>query len=212
MRPPIEAVATLLLGCVLALGTGANAAGAQATTRQTPSPEEIQRLMARSMELGKPGPEHERLARLAGTWSLEAKIWPSPGAEPQVVHGSGTAAPILGGRFLVRRVTLGEGMFAGESMTIIGFDRRSEEYTLIELDTVGTYWITAAGPADASGSRAVLSGTDDDPVFEHTQEYDFVLRFVDDDTWVTEIIFKDDAHTGGGGPFKMVEMTARRRS
>jgi hypothetical protein len=33
-----------------------------------------------------------------------------------------------------------------ESTTIIGFDRRSKKYTTVGLDTMGTYWVTAAGP------------------------------------------------------------------
>ena len=33
----------------------------------------------------------------------------------------------------------------------------------------------------------------------------------DADTFRTQIIFKDEFHTGGGQPFKMVEKVSRRR-
>ena len=104
-----------------------------------------------------------------------------------------------------------ESTTAGEMMTILGFDRRSGEYTLIGLDTSGTYWVAARGPANESGDGAVLSGEDYDAVFEHMQLYDFVLAWPDDDTFRIQIIFKDEIHTGGGPPFKMVETVSRRR-
>ncbi len=179
--------------------------------QQEPTPEELQALVARVMKLGKPGPEHARLARMAGTFDVENKIWPTPGAEPETAHGTMESEMVLGGRFLLLRSTIEGGMFAAEGLTIIGFDRRHEEYTLIGMDTTGTYWVAGQGPADADGTSATLSGTDDDPVIGHTQEYDFVLHFVDDDTIVTDIVFKDSVHTQGGPPFRMVQSTARRR-
>ncbi len=44
-----------------------------------------------------------------------------------------------------------------------------------------------------------------------SKEYDFRIRFVDDDTYVTEIWFKDAVHTRGGPPFMMIEITSTRR-
>lgn len=127
-----------------------------------------------------------------------------------MLAATGEAEMILGGRFLMMKQVIPDDMFASESIAILGFDRRTEEYTLLGLDTIGTYWISAQGPARDAGS-AVLSGEDYDAVFGGTQEYDFVLRWEDDGTWVTELIFKDEFHTRGGGPFKMMESVARRR-
>ena len=55
-----------------------------------------------------------------------------------------------------------------------------------------------------------MSGTDDDRFLEHTQIYDFVLEVIDDDTYNWSIVFHDEAHTQGGPPFKMVEITHHR--
>lgn len=68
--------------------------------RQTP--EEIRVLAGRLAESARPGPEHERLARMAGAWDIEIKMWPRPGAEPLVMRGTVEAETILGGRFLVQ--------------------------------------------------------------------------------------------------------------
>jgi hypothetical protein len=177
---------------------------------QEPDPEQMRELMERSMELGQPGPAHEHLATLAGNWDINMTMWSQPGAEAVEVSGSSTSEMILGGRFLMQTTTIPEGMFAGESVAIIGFDRRSDEYTMIGLDTIGTYWVSSQGPMGDDG-KAVLSGEDYDPIFGGTQEYDFILSWPDEDTMVTELIFKDEAHTGGGEPFKMLHIFARRR-
>ena len=174
------------------------------------TPEEIRALAERLAESARPGPEHERLARMAGVWDVEIKMWPRPGAEPMVMQGTVEAKTILGGRFLVQTAEIADTDPMGEQVSILGFDRRSGTYTLIGLDTAGTYWVTASGPADAGGDVAVLSGEDYDPIFERTQLYDFVLRWPDEDTFITEIVFKDEMHTRGGEPFKMVETVQRR--
>lgn len=181
-----------------------------ATAQQAPDKEAVEAMMAKSLELGQPGPEHVRFEQMVGTWDMQMTMWPQPGAAAVVVNGVVEAKLILGGRYLMQTTVIPDGFFAGESITILGFDRRSEEYTLIGLDTIGTYWVSAQGPA-TSQTEAVLSGEDFDPIFGGTQEYDFVLRWEEDGTFVSQIIFKDDVHTGGGEPFKMIETVSHRR-
>jgi len=181
-----------------------------AVAQESPDQAAIAAMMARSLELGQPGPEHARFEQMVGTWDMEMTMWPQPGAEAVVVNGVVEAELILGGRYLVQTTVIPDGFFAGESISILGFDRRSEEYTLIGLDTIGTYWVSAQGPS-TSENEAVLSGEDFDPIFGGTQEYDFVLRWEEDGTFVSQIIFKDAWHTRGGEPFKMVETVAHRR-
>jgi len=198
-------LAMLLAGIVLVPPRPAQAAP------QRPSPEQLQELMARAMAAAQPGPEHQRLARMQGNWDVEIKMWPAPGAAPVTMTGSSESQMILGDRFLMQTLDIADTDPTGEQVSIIGFDRRSDDYIIMGMDTVGTYWVTARGPADESGDRAVLSGEDYDAIFEGTQIYDFVLSWPDEDTFVVEIIFKDDFHTEGGPPFKMVEVTSRRR-
>jgi len=178
---------------------------------QQPTPEQMQEWMRRHMELAQPGPEHARLAGMEGTWDVELTMWPAPGAQPMTTGATMEAEMILGGRFLVQTMDIADTDPGGEQMSIIGFDRRSGEYTMLGFDTSGTYWVSAQGPADASGDRAVLAGEDYDAVVDGTQLYDFVLSWPDEDTFVVQIIFKDEIHTRGGPPFKMVEATSRRR-
>ena len=55
-----------------------------------------------------------------------------------------------------------------------------------------------------------MHGTDYDAIGEGTQVYDFVMHWIDDDTWKVEIIFHDAFHAPDGKPFKMVEITNER--
>ncbi len=55
---------------------------AVALAQQDLDPEQISELMARSLELAQPGPEHERLAALAGPWDMTMTMWAQPGADP----------------------------------------------------------------------------------------------------------------------------------
>jgi hypothetical protein len=166
--------------------------------------------MARTMELMQPGDEHKLLEKMAGTWYMAITIWMEPGSEPLTQKGTTKNKMILGGRFLLTESTSGEGFMSGQSLGIMGFDRRFGHYTSVGYDTYGTYYVTAAGTYDAETKTLTLSGEDYDPVMQGTQVYDFVTRFVSDDQYIASIIFKDEWHTRGGDPFKMVEITYTR--
>jgi hypothetical protein len=169
---------------------------------------EVQRLM---LEAAQPGAEHELIARYCGDFDEEITFWMQPGAQPLKLKGSSEHEMVLGGRFRLSRAA---SEFMGsrtESMSMLGFDRRHEEFTLVSFDTAGTYWVSAQGPYDAETRTARMHGTDDDPIGGVVQDYDFVMTLVDDDTLRFEIWFNDEAHAKDGKPFKMVEVTSRRK-
>ncbi|HSO76276.1 MAG TPA: DUF1579 domain-containing protein [Blastocatellia bacterium] len=193
----------LIVACVVAMSSAASA-------QQQPTEEEKAKMAAAHYELAKPGPEHQQIAALAGKWDLEVKYWMAPGQQPMSFKGKAENKMILGGRFLISEAKSGEGQMTVESTTIIGFDRRSKKYTTVGLDTMGTYWVTAAGPYDESKKAIVMYGEDVDPALGHTQKYYFVTRIISPDKYTTEIIFKDSAHTRGAAEFKAVEITHTR--
>ena len=117
-------------------------------------PDEVEQLL----EQARPGIEHEALMALAGDWDLA--LVPA-GSERPSATGSATARALLGGRFLDVELVLGEDERRTELRYTLGFDRRHDEYSLILIDTEGTYAITARGPAQDGSIR--MLGTDDDP-------------------------------------------------
>ena len=169
------------------------------------SPEKMQEMMA----LAEPGPEHEILVKMAGTWEQTVKFWMKPGSEPSVMHGKSVNTMILGGRFLQSNVTGGEGEMKMEGLNLMGYDRRHKKFTTVGFDTWGTYYVTAAGPYDEKTKSIVMYGEDEEPTMGITQKYDIIVQIVDEDTYVTEIVFKD-ARTPDQKEFKMVEVTNKR--
>lgn len=171
-------------------------------------------LMARQMEsmkLAAPGPEHEMLAKYAGTFDMDMKFYMAPGQDPMVMKGTSTNTMILGGRFLELNSTGNMGGHPMESLTILGFDRRHKEFTSVGFDNHGTYWVTASGTYNEETKSIVMSGTDEDPIFEFVQEYDFTVTLIDDDHFRWAVTFYNPELTQGEDSFTMVEITYSRK-
>ena len=168
-----------------------------------------QEKMKEMMELAKPGPEHKMLEKMVGTWEQTVKLWMKPGAEPAEMKGKSVNSMILGGRFLQSNVTGGEGEMKMEGLNLMGYDRRHKRFTTVGFDTWGTYYVTAAGPFDEKTNTIVMYGEDEEPTWDMTQKYNIIVRFVDDDTYISEVVFKDK-RTPAESEFKMVEVTHKR--
>jgi hypothetical protein len=160
------------------------------------------------MALATPGPEHARLAGLAGTWEQEITFAIGPG-ESTSVRGVAENRLILGGRFLYSESKTLEPVMGQiiESVGIYGFDRRGETWTVLGLDSFGTYYVEAEGAAAKDAQQIVMPGVEVDPRTKKEEKYDMFLRFVDADTYVTAIVFK----FAGGAEAKAVEIIHRRR-
>lgn len=128
--------------------------------------------LAYYIETAKPVAEHARLAELSGPWKVASKLWFGPG-DPQISTGTGSGRMILGGRFLELTATT-KGALDSEHVTIYGFDRRTSDYTLVGMDTLGTYYITAAGKYDQAEKGIVLHGSYAQPPSMKETKYRFV--------------------------------------
>ena len=178
-----------------------------AAAQQGPTAEQ-KKAMAERIQ---PGAPHRELAALEGQWTQEV-TYNMGTKQPLKGRGTATNRMILGGRFLVseRTSTTNAGAMGDmkiDAMNIYGFDRRTNEYTIIELDSTGTYWVSAAGAA-REDKTIVMSGEslDDHSGHREMRKYDMVLRIVDPDTYVTQIIFKFPNRP----PTTLVEITNRR--
>lgn len=139
----------------LALAVCASAAFADEKPKKT----ELDPMLQMYVDAAKPVAEHDRLAALTGKWNIVTKLWFDPTAPPAVYSGTATAKMILGGRFLeIRSTATGQGITT-DGLTIMGFDRRTSDYTMVGYDTLGTYYITAAGKHDDARKMMVLKGS-----------------------------------------------------
>jgi hypothetical protein len=169
-----------------------------------------QELMSAYIELAQPGNEHKLLATLAGKWHMNIKAWTKPGMEPMLMSGTAENKMILGGRFLMTNSEGGEGDMYTQTHSIMGFDRRHKKYTVVGYDTWGTYYVTAAGTSDKSGTVITMYGEDEDPAIGKTQKYDMILQLLDENSYRWEVIFRD-FRTPAEEPFKVLEILYTRQ-
>jgi hypothetical protein len=128
-------------------------------------------VMSMYREMARPVAGHDKLKTLAGKWTVTTKAWFGPDTPPKTATGTGTGRMILGDRFLQLDTSV-KGAMGGDAMTVMGFDRRTDDYTMVGFDTLGTYFITAAGKAGEGG--IVLAGTYLQPPTNREQKYRFV--------------------------------------
>ncbi|MBI1945134.1 MAG: DUF1579 family protein [Deltaproteobacteria bacterium] len=105
-----------------------------------------------------PGPEHARLATLAGTWDVELTVWQKAGALPEKSRGFAVVEPLFGGLFVQERM---EGL-AGEvpfvELTWLGFDPASKRYQLTRIGSGAAAMATRDGTFDERQQALVLEG------------------------------------------------------
>jgi hypothetical protein len=156
-------------------------------------------------EIYLPSAPHAALAKLAGEWDQTVELASKDGP-PLRAHGRVLNRVVLGGRFVVSEggAQQPDGALAYGSLLLFGFDGRSRDYTAIVLDTFGTYYVTAAGSAPPDGAPIVMRG--ETPERGGTKRFDVVLRWLDADTYRTEIVF----HLPGREPAVAVAATCRR--
>jgi hypothetical protein len=178
-----------------------------ARAQEKPSKEDLAKAAAAQAAIASPGPEHKRLAALEGTWDQEVKLWMAPGQNPVTFKGTAQNTMILGGRFLQTQSKFGGEGFQAEALLIMGFDRRSNQYTEVDFDSQGTYYVTGAGPFDSARNAIVLSGEETQPGGAPVNKFDTIITVLSPDKYRTEIIFKSRGDAAG---FKVAEITCTR--
>lgn len=170
---------------------------------------QMDEMMARWMELANPGPEHAKLARMAGAWNQKSTHWAYPGAEPSVSDGTATYEPIMGGRFLLERVE-SKMNFGGqevdfEGMAIIGYDNLAEKHFYAWIDSLGTMLMLGEGQEIANGDVVYYSELPN-PMGPGTMKMKSVNRIVDNNHIMFDMFYQQE----DGQWFKNMAVEAAR--
>ena len=175
-----------------------------------PSAEDMQKMMAEYQKLGAPGPEHQKLATLAGEWTNASKMWMEPNGQPlETPPGTHKGKMILGGRFL--RFTETGKMMPGQPMEgigMLGYDKTKQQYTLLWIDNSGTSMYTAAGTADADGKTITLQGTVDNPM---THEKNKPVKYIYHFESPSKVVFEMWDSQANGEFYKSMETTYTKK-
>ena len=84
-------------------------------------PREMAEATARTLQLAQPGPQHQKLAKLVGEYSVEMTLMP-PGGESTQSTGRARAQPLLGGRYVLVELTVPVQAVQVDAIYIFGFD------------------------------------------------------------------------------------------
>ena len=98
-----------------------------------------------------------------------------------------------------------------ESLIVYGYDKRHKKFTIVGFDTWGTYYVTATGNYDAENKKTTMYGEDEDPTMKVTQKYNMNLYFINENKYITDVVFKD-FRTKEKKEFKMVEIIHTRKN
>lgn len=172
---------------------------------EEPEPPSMMELMA----LGRPGPEHQQLAEGVGEWTSTMSFRFAPGMPATEMTADASLAMVLGGRWLLNRTT---GQMMGQSMELLsymGFDRRSEEWVLVQLDTGGTYFITARGKENPETGFIEMYGEDESPW--GTERYRIDFQQVGPDELRSSVSFYEQGGKVYDPPFEQVTVVTRRK-
>lgn len=174
---------------------------------RVPDGEEERVSAERMRQIAQPGPEHDQLARLSGTWEVTTTFRSSePGARETLTEGEARNTVLIGGRFLRSEIRETWGGEPVDAVVRLGFDRRTGLHTLSRCDSWGTYCVDAAGAASEDG-LLVLEGSALDPLGRDTETYRFVIDLRAPDRYSIAIDFM----IPGGEVLTMTRSTFTRR-
>jgi hypothetical protein len=116
--------------------------------------------MAEMMKYANPGPQHEKLKAMEGTWDAVVKSWMGPG-EPVVSKGVMKNEMELGGRVLESKY---KGEFQGQPFDgfgMTGYDLKADKLLSLWTDTMSTSWMVMDGKMSSDGKEMTTTGTMD---------------------------------------------------
>ena len=116
--------------------------------------------MAEMMKYANPGPQHEKLKAMVGTWDATIKSWMG-GPEPTVSTGVMKNEMMLGGRLLASEY---KGKFMDQSFDgygLTGYDIKAGKLKSFWTDTMSTAWMVFDGGMSTDGKELTSAGTMD---------------------------------------------------
>ena len=175
--------ASLLAGAAHA----AEPAPAAASATQTPSADEMAKMMASAARYTKPGKGHEVLQRFVGSWTTQTRLIMAGQPTPPE-SGASECSWLMDGRWLTCD---GQSTFMGaplRTFMLIGYDNFKQSYVTTNVSSMDTSMIRSEGDMDPSGKALISYGTLDEYLTgEHDKMVKSVWRFEGPDRMVLEV-------------------------
>jgi hypothetical protein len=111
-----------------------------------------------------PGEPHQFLAQSAGRWKAKITQWMSPGAPPQVSESTGERSMVMGGRYLIEKVSGSVMGMPFEGMGITGYDNVDKKFHGVWIDNLSTGVMTSEGSCKDGFKSCTFWGAMNDPM------------------------------------------------
>ncbi|RMF85616.1 MAG: DUF1579 domain-containing protein [Planctomycetota bacterium] len=112
---------------------------------------------SKSMQPPLPGEEHKSLARFAGVWRAEVRLWMDPNQPPNVSTGTMRNEMVVGGLFLQQEYKDDSGMFEGRGFW--GYNTVEQCYEGFWVDPMATFFQLEKGTHDPATDTYTMTGT-----------------------------------------------------
>jgi hypothetical protein len=153
---------------------------------------EMEEMMKQWEKIKAPGPQHELLKSLQGTW-VGTGSWTEMGMTSSFTEEA-TSKLVFGGRFVQTESTMTTeapppiGKMTMTSLMLTGFDNVKQKYTMAMAGDWSTSIGTAEGTYDAATKTLTMTGIE---VMAPGKERKFrmVQKFTSADTWTFEMYF-----------------------
>ncbi len=134
-----------------------------------------------------PGSHHSMLAKSAGEWKADMKMWMAPGTEPITSVATMKNEMILGGRYLQ---SVHKGEFMGmpfEGISTTAYDNATKKFVSTWVDNMGTGIMTMEGVWDEKTRSIEFKGSCTDPMTGKPMAMREIWKIIDDKTQYMEM-------------------------
>ncbi len=164
----------------------------------------------RAQEAFKPTEQHRELAKEAGVWDAEVKVFlQGPEAPPQVSKGVSESELLPGGLWLTSKFEgkVADMPFSGRGLS--GYDPSKKKFVDVWVDSTDPHVTLLEGEYDAATKTVTSLGKSTDPQSGKPYDIKTTTTLKGDDERVFSFYMKNDET--GGEFYKLMEMTYKRR-
>lgn len=200
---PIAVCCLLLVGVVLAVPVLAQEGGQEEMAGDA----EMAAAMAAYEKAMTPGPQHEMLAKGAGTWKMTLRMWEDPAGEPTMAEGTAESSMELGGRVLVEEVHSNMMGMPFEGIGRTGYDNVTGKWWSTWTDTMSTGLMLMTGSFDEASGTFEYKGEMADPITGEMKPVTMTIRHEGEDRMTA------DMHQPGpdGSMMRVMEIVYERQ-
>lgn len=150
-------------------------------------------IMSILSQRGGPADQHKLLDAFVGSHTMKIEMPMGPGAPSVSADAVSEGKWVLGNRFIQIHTTPAESEeLKIESITYLGFDKRTEKYFWIGLDSTDTYSVFAEGTYDDKTKTLTLFGENFEPERGGKVKFKTIFTLANPDAHSMQILFQAD--------------------